>query len=328
MPRITRSLSSEKVAVVTADVLGGNCWNWCESWINAVKRLGVRHKGFHVPNDRDSIDSMFDALRIEGFDIILLSGGDHHLHYLHNEEWKRDKWRELKSKTVCVCMEKVVDSPFPESLDKTRSAINTFDAFVYMDENADELFDQCSKPTKWVTQFSDHHLFRPQRPMIFRKRKLYFRGQLSNFGIDGVYHERLQAAKNIADHRAFQIHRTLLKPRQYAKELGRQRFVMRMPSNCPGWVENFWNAVASGCIVIHHRLPDGESRSNRLLTPDVHYLAYELDDIASLIDRANSIIQDWRSYRHIADSARMLFLENYTVDRFIENTLRFANEAR
>ncbi|WP_417730319.1 glycosyltransferase [Rosistilla oblonga] len=318
--------SGFRVALVTPDWIGGKAWNWCESWIHAFRDLGIDHKAYHVKNDERSVRDFFAGLKQQTFSHVLLSGGDQHLSFLHDADWKKDCWAALDASTICVCMERIVDSPFPDSLLKTQSAIQAFDAFVYVDEFADSLFSSAGKPSKWTTQFADHTLFRSRRPFILRKSKLYFRAQLSNFGIEGVYDERRRLIEAVRDQPMFQINGKLLSPHRYARELGKQRFVLRAPSNCPGWVDNFWNAIASGCVVFHHALPVDEVRSNRILIPETHYLSYDINDPDALCRRAVEVAKNWKDYVHVGEAARQLFLSHHTVRHFIRDTMAFAAE--
>jgi hypothetical protein len=304
---------------------GETGWNYCEGWENTLKELNLPFRSFHVGNKPKKIQALFSHLKKNPPELILLSCGDHHLFNLHDTEEKRDFWRSLKSKTVCFCSERVVNSPFPDSEAKTRSAISAFDGFAYVDEFAGPLFDAAGKPAMWTTQFSDDKLFRERVPFEQRINQVYFRATLTNFGLKAVYDERRRLIESVAGDRSFVIHDRLLSSKDYAKELSAQRFVLRAASNCPGYVENFWNALACGCVTFHQKLPSDEVKSLGLITPGKDFLEYDASKPDELIARVHEVLKNWREFKTVSERGRQTFLEKYTLRIFLERLLEFAN---
>lgn len=263
---------------------------------------------------------------------MLLSAGDHHMHFLHNTEAKQGFWKSLKAPTLCLCTERVLNSPFPESEEKTRSALRAFDAFFYFDEFAQALFRESGKPSKWAPQFADEMLFRPRHNYEDRLNRLYFRAQVMNFGLEGVYSARRALVDAVRNHPCFDVHEATknswLTPVQYAEKLAEQRFVFRTPSNCPGWVENFWTAMASGCVVFHQALPADEVKSRPLLVPGKHYVEYDMSNPQALLKQAEDAVKNWGDYRHISENAVAVFRERFTVRHIIADMLQFMDDAK
>jgi hypothetical protein len=255
----------------------------------------------------------------------MLLCGDHHLCYLHDAEPKREYWRKLKLPVVCLNNEGIIDSPFPNSLTKSLSAIATFDAFLYVDEFADHVYAGTGKPAMWVTQFTDHTLFKPRKPFADRSERVYFRAQLSNFGISGVYSPRLNLIAAINNNPVFDIHRRLLPPTKLAKELGAHRFLLRAPSNCPGYVEAVFSGMAAGCAVLHQKLPPEQVRSRALLIPGKHFVEYDLADPEALIAKAREMQKNWGDYQTVAEAGREVVLQNFTIERFMSQVISFAS---
>lgn len=322
--------SSPRVAVVTpwkSDL----AWSFREGWLRALNDLGISHVEFNVPGEKH-VNRFFRKLTQTGADVVLLSGGDHHMPFLHNTEAKQDFWKSLKSPVLCLCMERVINSPWPGSEEKTRSAIRAFDAFYYFDEMAEPLFRDSGKPSKWVPQFADEVLFHPSRPYEDRFNRLYFRAHVTNFGIEGVYAARRALVDAVRNHPCFDVHESSktswLSTAQYAEILSKQRFVFRTPSNCPGWVENFWTAMASGCVVFHQALADDEVKSRALLVPGKHYVEYDMSNPEALLKQAEDAVKNWGDYRHISENAVAVFRERFTVRHVISDMLQFMDEAK
>lgn len=323
--------SAPRVAVVTP-WKPGVAWCFRESWLRALSDLGVSHVEFFLTKGERHVHRFFRELKRTNADVVLLSGGDHHMHYLHDTEAKQDFWKSLKSHVLCMCIERVMNSPWPESEEKTRSALRAFDAFFYFDEFAEPLFRESGKPSKWLPQFADEVLFHPTCSYEDRFNRLYFRAHFTNFGVEGVYAARRALVDAVQNHPCFEVHQankgSWLTPEQYAETLSKQRFVFRTPSNCPGWVENFWTAMASGCVVFHQALPVDEVKSRPLLVPGKHYVEYDMSNPPALLKQAEEAVKNWGDYRHISENAVAIFRERYTVRHVVSDMLQFMSDAK
>jgi hypothetical protein len=213
-------------------------------------------------------------------------------------------------------------------VEKTESAIKAFDGFLYVDEFAESLFARSGKPAIWVNQSSDDKFFYPRTPFESRHNHVYFRATLTNFGIEGLYNERRALIEKVRNSASFNIHERhdSLSDDSYANELAMQRFVLRTASNCNGYVENFWNAIASGCVVFHQKLPATEVKSIGLLKPDVDFLEYDAARPNELIKRCEDVLRHWQDYKVVAETGRQTFLAKYTLRIFLQRLLRFADE--
>jgi hypothetical protein len=177
----------------------------------------------------------------------------------------------------------------------------------------------------WTPQFSDEKFFHPTMPYEKRKNHIYFRGTLTNFGFKGIYDERIAVVEAIKNNGSFVIHSNLLSSKEYAAELGEQRFVLRAASNCPGYVESFWNLMACGCVVFHQKLPKEEVKSAGLLLHGRDFLEYAGSNPAALLGQAEDVLKNWLDYKKVSEAARQVFLEKYTLRIFLEKLLRFAD---
>lgn len=315
--------SRPRVLLITPSWSGNRCWNFADGWARALTQLGISYVWLRVGESEEALPAFYaEAQRINP-DVVLVSCGDHHLSHTHDAEWKRDQWRKVHAPTLCFCNERVKNSPFPDSVEKTESALKLFDGFFYVDEFAADLFERSGKPQRWVSQFADDSLYRATYPLERRKGDIYFRAQLSNFGLQGVYDRRRRLIEAVRDDPLFSIHGELVSPRRFARSLAQQRIVLRAPSNCPGWVEAFWSAVAAGCIVLHHSLPPNEVRSRDLLSPSIHYVGYDADKPEQLREIAADVRKNWGDYARIAEAARAVFLESFTIRKFVQDALNF-----
>jgi hypothetical protein len=310
---------------VTPKWLGSTNWNYCEGWMNCLSEFKVPFRAFHCGDDPDEIKQLFKYIGKNVPELIILSCVDHHAYYLHDTNEKRAFWQSLKSRKVCFNQERIVNSPFPLSKEKTMSAIQAFDGFIYSDEFAKPLFEASGKPSLWSVQFSDEKMFCPRFPFEDRSEKVYFRATLTNLGIEGVYSERRALIESVRNDDVFAIYSDLLPSVKFAKELSQQRFVLRAASNCPGYVESFWNTIASECVVFHQKLPADEVHSIGLLKDGRDIIEYDPQKPEILIKMARDATKNWRDYRKIAEAGRKTFLENFTLRIFMKKLLDFAD---
>src|SRR4051812_42316155 len=90
---------------------GRHSWNLDEGWAYTLKELGLLGEARQATPD--NWDEILETLKTSTSNMILLMGGDHHLHFLHDTPKKRDRWANLKMPTVCFCYESILDSRFP-----------------------------------------------------------------------------------------------------------------------------------------------------------------------------------------------------------------------
>ena len=190
MPRIDLVLIGPKESIHQS-------WNLREGWVTALQQLGCLNDVFWTVNDECVIEKLFKKIEISVADFVLIMNCDHHQFYLHNTPRKKDFWRQLPLPSLCFSTEKVLNSPFPRSQELTESAINTFDAFIYIDELSNSLFESSGKPSLWVPQFCDGTLFENLPELKNRNPLVLFKGKITNFGIPGVYDRRLKLVSSL-----------------------------------------------------------------------------------------------------------------------------------
>ena len=160
---------------------GRHSWNLDEGWAYTLKEMGLLGEARQARSDQ--VDETLEWIAHSSSNMIVLMGGDHHLHFLHDTPKKRQRWATLKMPTVCFCYESIQDSRFPGSKEKSESAVDTFSHFVYCDEKDSVFFESRGVASAWLQQCVDHKHFHPPRPGIPRQPLVFFRGKLDeNFG--------------------------------------------------------------------------------------------------------------------------------------------------
>src|SRR5437762_10882940 len=123
---------------------GRHSWTLEEGCAYNLKQLGML--GQVKQATPDNVSEILDYASSSRANMVLLMGGDHHLHFLHDTPKKRQRWAHLKMPVVCFCYESILDSRFPGSAEKSQSAIDAFSHFVHCDEKDASFFEERKVP--------------------------------------------------------------------------------------------------------------------------------------------------------------------------------------
>jgi ADP-heptose:LPS heptosyltransferase/glycosyltransferase involved in cell wall biosynthesis len=305
----------------------GTPFSWCqrEGWVHALIRAGMLNRVYWVWDNAHVIRRMMQDLSQSEADFIFAMSCDHHMPYLHDSPEKVEFWRSLHLPVVCHCAERIVGSPFPDSEQKTTAALNVFDAFVYVDELSESLFQAVGKPSLWVPQYVDEMLYRGGA-FEGRTNKVFFRGQVANFGVSGAYAARARLLSYVRDNPLFELseaYKPLLTPHQAAKLKASYRFVLNPPANCSGYSSSLYEAMAGGCAVFQYILPPAEVHSRRLFQPGRHFISYDEGNPAALAAQAAEACHNWQDYARVAREGMEECLSKHTIHRRLSEIIEF-----
>lgn len=301
-------------------------WNQREGWANTLTERGFLNNTFWVWDEPNIINYLFASLRQSSADFVLILSGDHHQYHLHNTLDKQFFWKNLNIPSICHCAERILDSPFRDSEQKSKSAIEAFDAFLYIDELSATLFDQSEKPSLWIPQYVDEKVFLSKLPFQNRKNRIHFRGKWDDYGIHGVYYLRRKLIEKIKNYDIFDIseaYKPLLTVDQAAELKASFRFVLNAPANCPGYSSALYESMACGCSTFQYELHEKETLSLSLFKPGVHFLPYNPEKIDEFLSEADYAIKHWQDYQQIAKQGMEECLEKHTINKRTSEILNF-----
>lgn len=302
-------------------------WDQREGWARALMNMGMLNNVYWTRPQPAAVTQLFEDLRRSDADFVLLVCGDHHQYYLHDTKEKKSFWKILRKPSICHSIERVLASAFPDSETKTRSALETFSGFVYIDELSATLFESTGKPSLWIAQYADETVFRGEVPFAQRKNRVFFRGQTQSQSGGGVYQARKEILEKFIGDPRFAISEAYQNPlltyAQAAKMKGEYRFVLNAPANCSGYSASLYEALACGCVVFQYRLPDIEVKSRRLFTNEVHYIEYDANDSKDLERKVQHALSHWRDYEAIASVGMQECLEKHTISKRLVEVIDF-----
>lgn len=297
---------------------GRHSWNLGEGWSRTLQRLGWLGSVFHA-HDRNC-NQIFDHIRHSKSDLIILMGGDHHLSFLHDTEAKRDVWRGIRMPSLSICYETILDTMFPGSIEKSRSAAQTFSHFAVCDEKDEAFFAEIGAPVTWMPQCADPETFfpdsTPRRPLIF------FRGKYDlalHYQVRSNLLKRLQMEptfhfmdKEVDDETLTTSYRTFLG-------------TVNLPGVFMGYNVRTFEALASGCILLQHHIP--ERPKNHALFSDRHLLLYSSDHPDDLVRLTRDIVSAPGDYAALAADGREAFLSGHTIEHRIRQLVGFVDDS-
>ncbi len=303
-----------------------------DGWLFAAEELGYSHASYFPEILKLSVRDLVRMVNKGKHDVVIVNGGDHHQDALHATEEARSAWRKLKAKTVCVCTEAILQSGFPRSIEKTQSALETFDYFAYTDDLSESLFHQSGKPSLWMPQYVDKSFILETVVPREKIKKAYFRGKIMNWGFEGVYTQRRILFEGLKDHPDIVMEEGY-KPHLTGRELLDRKvsyaFYLQLPSNHPGFVLSFLEAAALGLPTFHHELHPDSKQMARMFTPGVHFLPYRTDDIEDLKVQVQNAVKEVDSpeFKKMGSAVRELILSQHTVTHRLKALVDLANRA-
>lgn len=301
-------------------------WNQREGWARALIELGYLNRIFWVWDNEQILNSFFADIKDSNADLVLIMCADHHQYWLHDNEKKRDFWRRFTKPVICHSIERVINSPFPDSIQKTQSALNTFDGFLYIDELSESLFTNTGKPSMWIPQYVDETVFKPTIPFEHRHSKIHFRGKITNFGITGLYEQRRLLYATLSGHPLFDFadaSTANLTIQDAARVKALHKFAINLAANCTGYSASLYEILACGCVALQYKLPEKEIKSRQLFKNMIHFIEYDPYDIEGIISLAEEVTQNWKDYEIIARNGYEECLSKHTIKKRIQEVIEF-----
>ena len=260
------------------------------------------------------------ADKIKKNSIVLLLN-DHHLsdliYYLNNS----NKYGKKNDGNLwfTLATEKIVNSSFPDSVEKTRSAAFLCHMVAHFDPLAGEVISAMQAVPFFCHQYADTSTFISRKPYQNKENKVLWAGKLSVGGNSGVYLERKRLFESIKDHPqvTWRVSTQIeLAIREIIKEKDHFKGFINLPSNCPGFTSNFFEGLAMGGRVFQHEvsgpLPKG-------LVKDIHYASYEATNPESLLEKIDEFCKEPERFERVAKMGQQYCLENHTLKhRLIE----------
>jgi hypothetical protein len=303
-------------------------WDAREGWALAAESLNWSFGTFWVRREKPDVRRLIKDLCKLGPDWIFFLGGDHHLYPLHQHPDDRKRWQDLPIPKICNCDERILGSPYPDSLLKSASALSTFDAFVYSDEGSATLFEGQAKPHLWWSQYVDPLTFRSRIPYRQKEPLVFFRGQLDPAGQKEVYSDRFRVIQAVRGKPGFlleEAYQPLLPIHEAVARKDRYAVCMHAPSNCPGMVSSFYEGAALGCLVLQYRLPDSLPKSRALFQAGKHFIEYDSARPELLPEAAQKILSNLGDYEPIARQGQEETLSKHTIPHRLRELEQFVS---
>ena len=304
-------------------------WNQREGFARALIQLGMLNKIYWVWDNEAVVENMFRNLENSDADLVMLTNGDQHMACVYDTEAKRDRWRALHMPVVCHGSERVLGSSFLPVERQTRAALDTFDAFFFIDELSSDLFESSGKPSLWVPQYVDDTVFQNGAPLEARDGRIYFRGQVSDFGFPGAYTERRALLSALEGNPLFDLseaYRPALTLAEAAQLKSGYRFLLNAPANCPGYSSSLYEGLASGCIVFQYQLQREEKLSRALFQPGVHFIGYDPSQPDVFLNEAAYAAKHWQDFAMMAKEGHDECLAHHTIRQRMLEVMEFVDQ--
>ncbi len=291
-------------------------WNLGTGWVEALQRKGMLGRAFHL--DQVDESTMYAHMRKESADMVLLMGGDHHLHRLHKKERKREQWNRLRVPRVAVCYESILDSKFPDSVEKSISATQAFTHFVYCDEKDSTFFEERGASAIWLPQCVDEKKFVPGEG--FRKPQVFFRGK-NDAKLN--YSTRYRLLAQLATHPDFHYVQSEISDEALVAAYAEHACALNVVGNFCGYNVRTFEALAAGSILFQDRIPNRPR--NEALFDERHMLYYSVDDPDALCTKITEVVANIGDYAEMARLGREACLAAHTIDHRIDQIVAFVD---
>ncbi|NWF75121.1 MAG: class I SAM-dependent methyltransferase, partial [Nitrospirae bacterium] len=288
-----------------------------------MKKLGVLNKAFYVNKLTESL--IFEYISNPSSDMIILMGGDHHLYFLHDSDYKKDLWHKVKIPTIVFCYESILESKFPNSIEKTVSAINLFTHFIYCDEIDKLIFEKYDVPSIWLPQCVDHYHFYPINNKNIYSEKLFFKGKTSR---SLFYDLRIKILQALIDNDLVDYYDKEISDYELMSEYQRHLYSINLPSNFGGFNTRTFEALASKNILFQDIIKN-RPKNNELFKDGIdiiYYDPYDPNCIKNLIERILEVKKNFNDYKKIAENGYNNCLSNHTIEKRIQQIVKFVED--
>ena len=246
---------------------------------------------------------------------IVLLLNDHHLDDLTRHLCEEKRFGRGKDGGIWVGLatEKVVDSVFPRSEEKTRLCARLCHLVAHFDPIAAGVISSEGAAPLFCHQHADTETFQPLRRYEQKKKGIFWAGKLSVGDFAEAYRDRGALFEIIKDLPGFSW-REATNPekgiRHIVSEKDEYQGLLNLPSNCPGFTSNFFENLAMGACVMQHDVsgphPEG-------LEPGVHYLAYDKNQPDSLRELSTRFMAEPGCFQKTAELGREACLRSHTL---------------
>jgi hypothetical protein len=281
-----------------------------EAWALNLKQMGV---GFDWIVHREGQPER-TAKKIRPGSLILLLN-DHHLDDLTGYLCEQGKCGRGRDGGIWVGLatEKVVDSIFPRSEEKTRLCARLCHLVAHFDPAASGVIFAKGAIPFFCHQYVDTGTFQPRLRYGQKKEGIFWAGKLRVGDFAEAYRDRLALFDRIKGLPGFSW-REATNPekgiRHIVNEKDDYQGLLNLPSNCPGFTSNFFENLAMGACVLQHDVsgphPEG-------LEPGVHYLAYNKDQPESLRELSARFMAEPGHFHKMAELGREACLRAHTL---------------
>jgi hypothetical protein len=281
-----------------------------EAWALNLKQMGV---GFDWIVHREG-QAERTAKKIRPESLVLLLN-DHHLDDLTGYLCDQGKCGRGRDGGIWVGLatERVVDSIFPRSEEKTRLCAHLCHLVAHFDPAASGVISAQGAIPYFCHQYADVETFRSRRSYREKKEGIFWSGKLKVGDFAGAYRDRVALFERIKDFPGFSWREATFSEkgiRHIVEEKDSNQGLLNLPSNCPGFTSNFFENLAMGACVLQHEVsgphPEG-------MEPGVHYLAYCKNEPESLREVCERFMAEPGRFQKMAELGREACLRRHSL---------------
>jgi len=281
-----------------------------EAWALNLKQMGASFDW--IVHREGQPERTAKKIRPESLVFLL---NDHHLDDLTSYLCEQGKYGRGRDGGIWVGLatEKVVDSIFPRSEEKTRLCANLCHLVAHFDPKAGPILLDAGAQPFFCHQYADAETFRSRLEYSSKNNGIFWAGKLRVGDFTEAYRERTLLFEGIRQTAGF-VWREAANPEKGIGHIVREKDgykgLLNLPSNCPGFTSNFFENLAMGGCVFQH---DVSSSHPEGLEPGAHYLAYRRDQPESLREVCGRFLRDPGQYREMARRGHEACLRAHTL---------------
>ena len=283
-------------------------WHLKEAWVLALRSAGLLNKAFYLTGQ--NYNHFFEYInKGASSDFIVALGGDHHLHFLNDTPQKQELWRRYKNPKVCYSYESSRETFYDVYKQRTDNGLNVFSHYIAADENDVTLYKKQNKKAIWFPQFADDRFFRNIVPFEKRKNVLFFKGKLWTEYID-----RKNILDAIVNSGLCELVEEFLTNGDLAECYNKYTATINPPGVFGGFNVRTFETLAAGNVLFQY-LPKNRPLNNALFKDAVHLVYFNKNDIGSLINKINLLINEPDAFKEIAENGHREFLQHHTLEK-------------
>jgi len=288
-------------------------WNQREGWNIALRESRIPFEMFGVGSGRinDQLSKVAKA------DLVIFLN-DHHLESIFQaiQRTPGHFTPNRDSIWISVATERVVQSPFHRSEEKTRLGSSICQFTAYFDQKAERIIRGAGSIPIFIHQYVDHFTFNSKVSFPQKKPKIFWSGKLPSAQVEGEYSSRGRLFSAIREHKGFEwreAYKPSLSIQQAVRERDSYQGLLHLPSNCPGYTSTFFeNLAMGGCVLQYdagaeYALPD--------LKAGEHYLSYDALRPETLLEAVETFLLNPLAFQKMAEEGRRLCLKNHTIQQ-------------